>query len=51
MVFISEIIIGWALYGIFLHVNMFSVRAGIISAALCWFGFVLATVSAGSELF
>jgi hypothetical protein len=34
-----------------LHVNMFSVRAGIISAALCWFGFVLATVSAGSELF
>jgi hypothetical protein len=51
VVFISEIIIGWALYGILLHVNMFSVRAGIISAALCWFGFVLATVSAGSELF
>ena len=45
VVFISEIIIGWALYGILLHMNMFSVRAGIISAALCWFGFVLTTIA------
>ena len=25
--------------------NMFTVRAGIISAALCWFGFVLTTIA------
>ena len=45
LVFISEIIIGWVLYGILLHMNMFTVRAGIISAALCWFGFVLTTIA------
>jgi hypothetical protein len=33
VVFISEIIVGWALYGILLHMNAFSMRAGIISAA------------------
>jgi len=43
VVFISEIIIGWVLYGILLHMNAFSVRAGIISAAFCWFGFVVTT--------
>ena len=45
LVFISEIIIGWVLYGILLRMNMFTVRAGIISAALCWFGFVLTTIA------
>jgi Protein of unknown function (DUF1761) len=45
VVFISEIIVGWALYGILLHMNAFSMRAGIISAALCWFGFVLTTIA------
>src|SRR4029450_2843773 len=45
VVFISELVIGWALYGILLHMTMFSVRAGIISAALCWFGFVLTTIA------
>jgi Protein of unknown function (DUF1761) len=45
VVFISEIIIGWTLYGILLHMNLFSVRAGVISAALCWFGFVLTTIA------
>ena len=45
LVFVSEIIIAWVLYGILLHINMFSVRAGIISAAFCWFGFVLTTIA------
>jgi Protein of unknown function (DUF1761) len=45
IVFISEIIIGWVLYGILLHMNAFSVRAGMISAAFCWFGFVLTTIA------
>lgn len=45
VVFISEIIIGWVLYGILLQFNMFTIRAGIISAAFCWFGFVLTTIA------
>src|SRR4249919_2809394 len=45
VVFISKIIIGWVLYGILLHMNAFTVRAGIISAAFCWFGFVLTTIA------
>ena len=45
VVFISEVIIAWVLYGILLHLNMFTLRAGIISAAFCWFGFVLTTMA------
>jgi hypothetical protein len=45
VVFISEIIIGWVLYGILMHINAFTVRAGIISATFCWFGFVLTTIA------
>jgi hypothetical protein len=45
VVFISEILIGWVLYGILMHMNAFTVRAGIISAAFCWFGFVLTTIA------
>ena len=45
VVFISEIIIGWVIYGILMHMNAFTVRAGIITAAFCWFGFVLTTIA------
>ena len=45
VVFVSEIIIAWVLYGILIHLNMFTLRAGIISGALCWFGFVLPTIA------
>jgi hypothetical protein len=45
LVFISEFIIAWVLYGILMHINAFTVRAGIISAAFCWFGFVLTTIA------
>jgi Protein of unknown function (DUF1761) len=45
IVFVSEIIIAWVLDGILLHMNMFSIRAGIISAAFCWFGFALTTIA------
>ncbi len=45
LVFVSEVIIGWVLYGILLHLNMFTIRAGIISAAFCWFGFVVTTIA------
>jgi len=44
VVFVSEIIIAWVLYGILVHLNSFTVRAGTISAAFCWFGFVATTI-------
>ena len=46
LVFIGEIIIAWALYGILVHMNAFTLRGGIIAAALIWFGFVVPTVTA-----
>jgi len=46
LVFVGEFIMAWVLYGILVHLNMFTIRAGIISGALCWFGFVLPTVTA-----
>ena len=45
IVFVSEIIIAWVLYGILLHLNVFTLRAGIVSALFCWFGFVLTTIA------
>ena len=35
----------WALYGILVHMNAFTLRGGIISAVLCWFGFVVTTLT------
>jgi hypothetical protein len=43
--FIGELIMGFVLYGILVHIGMFTLRAGIISGAFCWFGFVLTTVA------
>ena len=45
VVFIAEIIIAWALYGILVHMNAFTLRGGVISAVLCWFGFVVTTLT------
>ena len=46
LVFVGEIIMAWVLYGILFHLNMFTVRAGVISGAFCWFGFILTTITA-----
>jgi len=43
--FIGEVIMGVTIYGILVHGNMFTVRAGAISGAFCWFGFVLTTIA------
>jgi hypothetical protein len=48
LVFVGELIMAFVLYGILVHLNMFTVRAGIISGAFCWFGFVLPTVTANN---
>ena len=48
LVFVGEVIMAWALYGILVHMNTFTVRAGIISGALIWFGFVLPAMTANN---
>jgi hypothetical protein len=45
LAFVGELIMAWATYGILLHMNMFTVRAGAITGAACWLGFVLTTVT------
>jgi hypothetical protein len=43
--FVADLVMAWALYGILAHMNLFTLRAGMISGALIWFGFVLTTIS------
>lgn len=43
--FVAEIIMGLVIYGILTHNGMFFARAGAISGAFCWFGFVLTTIA------
>jgi hypothetical protein len=45
LAFIGELIMAWTMYGILLHMNMFTLRAGMITGAACWFGFVLTTIA------
>ena len=45
LAFVGEVIMAWALYGILVHLNAFTLRAGLISGALIWFGFVLTTMT------
>jgi hypothetical protein len=45
LVFVGTFIMAWVLYGIMRHVGMFTVRAGMISGAFVWFGFVLTSMS------
>ena len=45
LAFVGSLIMAWALYGVLVHLKTFSLRAGIISGAIIWFGFVLTTVT------
>ena len=42
--FVGALIMGVVLYGILTHSGLWSLRAGMITGAFCWFGFVLTTV-------
>jgi hypothetical protein len=42
------LIMAFVLYGVLVHTGTFSLRAGVISGAFCWFGFVLPTVTANN---
>jgi hypothetical protein len=46
LVFVAELVMAWATYGVLFHMNMFSARAGAISGAALWLGFVLTTITA-----
>lgn len=43
--FIAELIMGVVIYGILTHSGLWSLRAGIVTGAFCWFGFVLTTIA------
>jgi len=43
--YVAEVIMAWALFGILTHMGLFTLRAGAISGALCWLGFVLTTIA------
>lgn len=45
LAFVASAFMAWALYGVLLHLGRFTVRGGMISAALIWFGFVLTTLT------
>lgn len=42
--FVGALIMGFVIYGILTHSGLWSLRAGVITGAFCWFGFVLTTV-------
>jgi hypothetical protein len=45
LAFVASAFMAWALYGVLLHLNRFTVRGGMISGVLIWFGFVLTTMA------
>ena len=42
--FVSELVMAWTLAGLLGHIGPLSLRTGMISAAFCWLGFVMATM-------
>lgn len=42
---VANLIMAFVLYGLMRHVGPFTVRAGLISGAFCWFGFVVTTMA------
>lgn len=43
--FFAEFIMAVTIYGILTHSGLWSLRAGIITGAFCWAGFVLTTIA------
>lgn len=43
--FIAEFVLAVTIYGILTHSGLWSLRAGIITGAFCWAGFVLTTIA------
>jgi hypothetical protein len=43
--FAAEILMAYVFYGVMAHIKAFTLRAGLISGAFIWFGFVLTTLA------
>jgi uncharacterized protein DUF1761 len=43
--FIAELIMAYVLYGLLVHIGIWTMRAGIMSGVICWAGFILTTVA------
>ena len=43
--FVAEFIMAVTIYGILTHSGLWSLRAGMITGAFCWVGFVLTTIA------
>ena len=46
LVFVTHLVAAWTLAGILGHFGAVSVKDGVMTGALCWFGFVLTTLLA-----
>ena len=45
LAFVGVFLMAFVLFGVLTHSGLWSVRAGMISGAFCWFGFVLTTMT------
>jgi len=45
VVFVGELIMAWAMYGVLFHMSMLTLRQGAISGLALWFGFVMPAVA------
>jgi hypothetical protein len=43
--FVAELGMAYVFYGLLGHIGAYTVRAGIISGAFCWLGFILTTIA------
>ena len=43
--FVAELVMAFILAGLMAHLGGFSVRTGLLTGAICWFGFVLTTTA------
>jgi len=42
--FVAEVLMAGILYGVIFHVGTWTAKAGVVTGALCWLGFVLTTI-------
>ena len=48
LVFVTDLVMAWTLAGILGHFGTVTIKDGVITGALCWFGFVLAAMLANN---
>ena len=48
LVFVGHLVMAWTLAGIVGHFGAVNVKDGVITGALCWFGFILTSILANN---